>query len=100
MRLSTRMVLAFTIFTFGCAIKVGKPFDTGYVEKIQPGSTAQAQVLELLGNPNSEGLKDGKPLWTYLFVKVPVWGGTAKGTVLTIEFDRQGIVQSYSYIPY
>lgn len=94
------MMLFSVLFLFGCAIKVGSPFDTTHVSKIQAGSTTKAQVQELLGSPTSEGLKDGKPLWTYLFAQVSMFGGRAKGTVLTVEFDEKGIVQSYSYVPY
>ncbi len=84
----------------GCAIKLGARFDATQVELIQPGKSTQSHVRELMGSPMSEGLKDGKPLWTYFFAQVRIFGGITRGMVLTIEFDDQGIVESYSYIPY
>jgi outer membrane protein assembly factor BamE (lipoprotein component of BamABCDE complex) len=84
----------------GCAIKVGAKFDSSEVAKITAGQTTEVQVREMLGEPTSEGLKDGKPLWTYLHARVPILGGTARGTVVSIEFNNEGVVQSYSYIPY
>jgi len=83
----------------GCAIRLGAPFNTDQVQKIQVGKTTQAQIVEFFGQPESQGLKDGLPLWTYLFARLSP-GGTAKGTLLSIEFDDQGIVRSYSYVPY
>jgi len=87
------------LFISGCAIRVGAPFNTDHVQHIQVGKTTQAQVMEFFGQPASQGLKDGRPLWTYLFARLSM-GGTATGTLLSIEFDDQGIVHSYSYVPY
>jgi outer membrane protein assembly factor BamE (lipoprotein component of BamABCDE complex) len=84
----------------GCAIKVGGTFDTSHIDRIKPGTTTQSDVQELFGPPPSVGLKNGKPLWTYLNVRVSPLGGAGKGTVLSIEFDEKGVVETYSYIPY
>ena len=84
----------------GCAITMGAKFDSSRVAKIQPGVTTQQQIQELLGPPASEGLKNGRPLWTYLYVKFPIIGGQARGTVLSIEFDDNRFVETYSYVPY
>jgi outer membrane protein assembly factor BamE (lipoprotein component of BamABCDE complex) len=83
----------------GCAIRIGTPFKTDQVPQIRVGTTTQAQVLEFFGQPESKGLKDGHPLWTYLFARLSM-GGTATGTMLSIEFNEQGRVSSYSYVPY
>ena len=87
------------LFLAGCAIRIGTPFKTDQVPQIQVGKTTQAQVRELFGQPESMGLKDGRPLWTYLFARLSM-GGTATGTILSIEFNEQGVVSSYSYVPY
>jgi outer membrane protein assembly factor BamE (lipoprotein component of BamABCDE complex) len=92
--------LACALFISGCAVYLGVPFKADEVKKLSVGTTTQAQVVESFGEPASKGLKDGRPLWTYLFVRVPLTGGTAKGTLLSIEFDDRGLVSSYSYVPY
>ena len=84
----------------GCAMTLGSRFDESRVGEIESGVTTKDQIKELFGPPESVGLKDGRPLWTYLFAQIPILGGTAKGTVLSIEFDENNIVESYSYIPY
>jgi outer membrane protein assembly factor BamE (lipoprotein component of BamABCDE complex) len=96
-----RFILALicALVVSGCAIRLGAPFKTDQVQNIQVGKTTQAQIVQFFGQPESQGLKDGRPLWTYLFARLSL-GGTAKGTMLSIEFDDQGIVRSYSYVPY
>jgi len=84
----------------GCAVHLGMPFNTDEVRNITVGTTTQAQIVEHFGQPASQGLKDGRPLWTYFFAHVPLTGGTARGTLLSIEFDDRGLVSSYSYVPY
>lgn len=84
----------------GCAVQLGKPFDASQVTTLKVGATTQAEVLERLGPPASKGLKDGRPLWTYLYARVAMTGGAANGTVLSVEFDAAGVVRSYSYVPY
>jgi outer membrane protein assembly factor BamE (lipoprotein component of BamABCDE complex) len=84
----------------GCAITMGARFDTSQVAKIQPGVTTQQQILDMMGQPSSEGLKNGRPLWTYLYAKMPIVGGKVRGTVLSIEFDDNHRVETYSYVPY
>jgi outer membrane protein assembly factor BamE (lipoprotein component of BamABCDE complex) len=91
--------LVCALLVSGCAIHLGTPFKTDQVHNIQVGKTTQAQIVQYFGQPESQGLKDGRPLWTYLFARLSL-GGTAKGTMLSIEFDDQGVVQSYSYVPY
>lgn len=94
------LALGCALLFAGCAIRVGTPFKTDQVQQIQVGKTTQAQIVELFGQPTSQGLKDGRPLWTYLSARVPLTGGTARGTVLSIEFDDQNVVHTYSYVPY
>jgi outer membrane protein assembly factor BamE (lipoprotein component of BamABCDE complex) len=93
------LLLVGVLFISGCAIRLGAPFKTDQVQQIQVGKTTQAQIVEYFGQPESRGLKDGRLLWTYLFARLSL-GGTAKGTLLSIEFDDQGVVSSYSYVPY
>lgn len=88
------------LFMAGCALTVGARFDSTSVVRIKSGLTTKAEVREILGKPESEGLKDGRPLWTYLYARVPMLGGTAHGTVVTVEFNKDGVVESYTYIPY
>jgi outer membrane protein assembly factor BamE (lipoprotein component of BamABCDE complex) len=94
------LALGCALLLASCAIRVGTPFKTDQVQKIQVGKTTQAQIIDFFGQPTSQGLKDGRPLWTYLFARVPLTGGMAKGTVLSIEFNDQNVVHSYSYVPY
>lgn len=83
----------------GCAIKLGAKFDSSRITQIQPGVTTQAEIQEMLGSPSSEGIKNGRPLWTYLYARIPMMG-TTRGTILSIEFDDGRRVETYSYIPY
>jgi outer membrane protein assembly factor BamE (lipoprotein component of BamABCDE complex) len=92
--------LAFVLFLSGCAVRLGTPFKTDQVQSIIVGTTTQAQIVEFFGQPASKGLKDGRPLWTYLFARLALMGGAATGTVLSVEFNDQGRVHSYSYVPY
>jgi len=93
------LVLGCAVFISGCAIQLGAPFKTDQVPSIQVGKTTQAEVMGFFGQPTSRGVKDGRPLWTYLFARLSL-GGTATGTLLSIEFDDQGVVHGYSYVPY
>ena len=99
--LSGWVVLAATVLWLsGCAITLGARFDSSQIVKIKEGVTTQSQIKEMMGEPASDGMKDGNPLWTYIYARVPLLGGVARGTVVSIEFDERGVVESYSYIPY
>ncbi len=94
------VLVASVLWISGCAITLGARFDASQITKIKEGVTTQRQIKEMMGEPASDGMKDGNPLWTYIYARVPVWGGETKGKIVTIEFDEKGVVESYSYIPY
>lgn len=94
------IVFVAVVLMTGCAITMGAKFDASRVGEIQIGKSTKNQIQEMLGPPSSEGIKDGRPMWIYFFAQIRLFGTPSRGTLLTIEFDKEERVESYSYTPY
>ena len=77
-------------------------------QKIVKGVTTKAQVKAAFGEPSSTtSTAPGREEWTYNMsssadgaMNIPVlgalFGGTAKSKTLAVDFDRRGVVSTYS----
>jgi outer membrane protein assembly factor BamE (lipoprotein component of BamABCDE complex) len=105
----SRMVasLLAVLFFTGCAMQGGKEFDTGYVSRIERGTTTKADVRANLGEPVSRSTAgNGEEVWHYAYQKGPnhfqsvVGAYTGKvpmsGKSLMITFSGD-LVKDYTY---
>ena len=79
----------------GCAT-VGHEFPYAGVDEIVIGTTTQADVQRMFGNPWRTGLDDGDTTWTYGHYRYKLFG-RAKTRDLVLRFDANGIVTSYTF---
>lgn len=64
------------------------------VSQVKAGITTQKNVYELFGEPTYRGTKpDGETWWAYYYP------GSGEGASLSIDFNKDGRVKSYNYIP-
>lgn len=83
------------VLAAGC-FSVGTPFATHEVGRIQVGATTRAQVERQFGTPWRTGREDGDETWTYgRYVYALL--APARTADLTIRFDRNGVVRSYTF---
>lgn len=75
---------------------IGRNFPASKVYDIQIGKTTAAQSREMFGEPWRVGIEDGTPTWTYASYHYSALGET-KTKDLTIRFDANNIVRSYTF---
>ncbi|MBI4056709.1 MAG: outer membrane protein assembly factor BamE [Elusimicrobia bacterium] len=90
-----KYVLVLSVFLTGC-VTMGKPFDYANVSKLKTGKTTQAEVKFIFGEPYRRGLDDGDLTWTYLDYYYGLFG-PRETRDLTVRFNADGTVKSYSY---
>lgn len=103
----TIAVLTTIIFLAACsatAFHLGNDFDANlFTAKIERSVTTQNQVRTWLGSPTSTGSRvetDGTQYdeWTYYFAAGKFHDlSSTQLKILQIKFDRNGIVQGYSW---
>ncbi len=98
----------------GCASAgseaLSKQSSTSLQQHIQKGVTTKAQVQAILGQPQSVSFNGGDEQWTYNFahatptavdfvpvVNLFVHHADVDHKMLVILFDKNGVVQNYSY---
>jgi outer membrane protein assembly factor BamE (lipoprotein component of BamABCDE complex) len=79
----------------GCAT-IGRQFPVDAVAEIQIGETTRDQVRAMFGQPWRTGIEDGFQTWTYARYRYALFRA-AETEDLTVRFDDQGIVASYSF---
>lgn len=68
--------------------------DRDQVSQVRIGVTTQKDVYELFGEPTYRGTKpDGESWWAYYYP------GSGEGASLSVDFDKDGRVKSYNYVP-
>ena len=66
------LLLILTLIFIGCAT-AGKPLDKDKISQIKEGTTTKQEVINLLGNPNSDSLSgDGKEILMYMYLNSSV----------------------------
>ncbi len=75
---------------------IGRNFTASKVYDIQIGKTTAAEIREMFGEPWRVGIEDGMPTWTYASYHYSALGET-KTKDLTIRFDANNIVRSYTF---
>jgi outer membrane protein assembly factor BamE (lipoprotein component of BamABCDE complex) len=79
----------------GCA-NVGHEFPDHRVSELEMGETTQQDVRRIFGEPWRVGYEDGMRTWTYGKYHYTLLGSpTTKD--LVIRFDKNNVVQSYTY---
>ena len=92
-------VLAFSI---GCEkpYMVGTPLDKAKVDQIVPGTTSEAKVVEMFGQPAKKetlGTGETKYVYNYFTEEPRFWTkNIVRKTALEI-FTKEGVVQKYEY---
>jgi hypothetical protein len=88
--------LAVLLMGLGACATVGNEFPSDYASTIVIGKTTRAQVEKQLGAPYRTGLDSGDPTASYQYYRLGLFVDTVTKD-LTIRFDAQGTVKSYTY---
>ncbi len=94
----TRLIAAVLIAVLagGCGLLVvGWEFPSPTADMIQVGKTTKADLLRFFGEPYQVGMDTGDLTWSWFYGKKQSQGEVTKE--LTVRFDAQGIVKSYSF---
>jgi hypothetical protein len=97
-RISHRLAaaaLALPLLASAC-VTVGRDFPVGPVSEIQIGTTTQADVQRMFGDPWRVGVENGQRTWTYGLYRYSVFA-PARTRDLKIRFDSSGAVASYTF---
>lgn len=96
-----QLVFWFTVVPVLCLIvgcvSIGKDFQEDTVRAIQQGKTTKNNVLNMFGAPYSKGIENGEETWTYTYFQGRLIGWQSWTKDLTVRFDNNGVVNSYSY---
>lgn len=89
------LVAMLILFVIGCAT-VGRDFSVVRVSDIQIKETTQDEIRSIFGPPWRVGIEDGLKTWTYGRYRYKLFGeATTKD--LVVRFDKNGIVDSYTF---
>jgi hypothetical protein len=77
-------------------VTVGREFPVEPVAQIAIGTTTQADVQRLFGDPWRVGIEDGQRTWTYGLYRYSVFA-PANTRDLKIRFDAAGVVAAYTF---
>jgi len=79
----------------GCAT-MGSSFDFQGPGSVVVGKTTQAEIVSRYGNPFRVGFENGNKKWTYGYYQYKLFGDSQTKD-LSITFDKNGVVASYTY---
>jgi len=113
-RLALATPLVFAVLLSGCASAgneaLSKQTSETLQQHIQKGVTTKAQVQAVLGQPQNVSFNNGREQWTYNFahatptavdfvpvVNLFVHHANVDHKMLVILFDKNGVVENYSY---
>lgn len=83
--------------TTGCALKVGRSFPSPDAALITVGTTDKAFLQRVFGQPYQVGLDSGDQTWRWFFAEGGL-GGEQISKDLTVRFNPNGTVKSYSFM--
>lgn len=98
MNLITRILIPLALSALmlaGCAT-IGYDFPTDPVSSIRIGTTTQADISRLFGDPWRTGIEDGDTSWTYGYYHYRLFSNSQTRD-LKVIFDANGKVKSYSF---
>jgi hypothetical protein len=79
----------------GCvSFKAGREFASPEPATIVAGKTGKSDLRRAFGEPYEVGLDSGDPTWTWFFART---GGEDRSKSLTVRFNADGTVKSYSF---
>ena len=104
------IIAILVIFLAGCAT-AGKPMQQTQVDRIQKGKTTKQEIIQTFDQPDGTYFdKNGNLIWYYTAAKIKSTAWTfipvvnlvhneirMKNQILTIVFNRDGIVEDYSF---
>jgi hypothetical protein len=96
MRLSRLLSLGVALLLLaGCvSFKAGREFPSPEPSTIVAGKTGKSELRRAFGEPYEVGLDSGDPTWTWFFGRS---GGEDRSKSLTVRFNADGTVKSYSF---
>ena len=80
----------------GCGA-VGKNFNASDIENIINGTTTQAEIRIMFGEPFKTGIQNSRPVWVYEYNHYHLINDNASKDLIVV-FDPNGIVQSHQYM--
>ena len=89
MKTFLQVILAMLFLSISCA-SVGRNFKSERVEEVKQGTTTQAQVRELFGEPWKRKVVAGSITWQYQYAKSGCASGQRKE--LDVTFDENKVV--------
>ena len=89
-------------FSIGCGkpYMVGTPLDKAKVDQIIPGTTSEAKVVEMLGQPaKKETVEEGqmKYVYNYFSVEPKFWTKDVEHKTALEVLTQNGVVQRYDF---
>ncbi|MBC8259441.1 MAG: outer membrane protein assembly factor BamE [SAR324 cluster bacterium] len=95
-KIKTLILLTIVIvFVSGC-LTLGKNFPVSEVTGIKIGQTGKNEIRKMFGSPWLSGVQDGELAWTYGSYDYSLFG-ERKAKDLVIQFDKNGIVSTYTF---
>jgi hypothetical protein len=93
-----RLAAALALVASGplACVTVGRDFPVEPVSRIEIGTTTQADVQRMFGDPWRVGIEDGQRTWTYGLYRYSVFA-PAQTRDLKVRFERSGVVASYTF---
>ncbi len=87
-------------FSIGCGkpIMMGTPIDKAKLEQIVPGTTSEAKVVELFGQPQKKEMMSGninKLTYTYYEEQPRFWTKNVQIKHILDVYTQGGVVQKY-----
>ncbi len=87
--------VALVLLTGCVSIKAGREFASPDASTIVAGKTGKSELRRAFGEPYEVGLDSGDPTWTWFFARSG--GGEDRSKSLTVRFNADGTVKSYSF---
>lgn len=88
-------VLFLLVSLCGCVL-YGRDFSASQVKNIETNVTTQKQIFGMFGEPVRKGLDSGYEAWTYSYHSYSLGGGL-RTKELSVVFNRDGTVRTYSF---
>ncbi len=96
------LLIPVMVFSIGCGkpYTVGTPLDKAKVDQIIPGTTSEAKVVEILGQPAKKetvGAGQVKYVYNYFSVEPRFWTKDIERKTTLEVFTQNGVVQRYEF---